>query len=418
MNITQHFRSLMLTRFLEEISCGGEVPRFVCAVKRLSGNDTGLTGGHQAGLYLPRTFFERALPTICTSEIHNPDAWIDECYVVSHDVTLRDRLRAIYYNSKVCRLKGCPKNGRNEFRITRWGGKDNPLQQEKNTGGLVVFGIANDGGSYKAVAWLAQTEAEETLIEDWVGGEIEGGEVVLKDGAVSVIEDSSVSYIPEEWIRGAEFPKPQDIFDHVVSTLPFPTSGADIDKLLMQRRELEFNLFQLVEKKRLEPWLQKGGSIPLETFHKLALSMQNRRKSRSGKSLELHLASIFEASNIQFECQVKTEGNKRPDFIFPSGEAYHNIQFPIEKLTMMAAKTTCKDRWRQILNEADRFRDQKKYLFTLQEGISSQQMDEMHEEQVVLVVPRRNLGYFKQASQGFLMDLTGFVDTVRQQQAI
>lgn len=407
----------MLTRFLEEISCGGGVPRFVCAIKRLSGNDTGLTGGHQAGLYLPRTFFECAIPDICTREKHNPDAYIDECYIVSHDVVLHDRLRAIYYNSRVCPLKGCPKSGRDEFRITRWGGKENPLQQKENTGGLVVFGVANDGGSYKAVAWLAHTEEEEALIEDWVGGEIEGREIVLKDGAASIIDDTAMPYIPEEWINGAEFPKPQDIFSHVVSMLPFSTKGADIDKLLMQRRELEFNIFRLVEKRRLEPSLNKN-HLSLERFHQLSLTMQNRRKSRSGKSLELHLASLFEASKLQFECQVKTEGNKRPDFIFPSGRAYHNIYFPIEKLTMLAAKTTCKDRWRQILNEADRFRDQKKYLFTLQEGISKQQIDEMNKEQVVLVVPRCNISYFKETSQGALMDLSSFVNTVRQQQTI
>lgn len=53
MTVVDNFRNLSLTRFLEEI----EHNRFSWIVKRLSGNDTGLTGGHQAGLYLPRVFF-------------------------------------------------------------------------------------------------------------------------------------------------------------------------------------------------------------------------------------------------------------------------------------------------------------------------------------------------------------------------
>lgn len=86
-----------------------------------------------------------------------------------------------------------------------------------------------------------------------------------------------------------------------------------------------------------------------------------------------------------------TEGNKKPDFIFPSGEAYHNSSFDIQKLVTLAAKTTCKDRWRQVLNEANRLKDSPKYLCTLQQGISGAQMDEMQAENVVLVVPNHIL---------------------------
>ena len=64
------------------------------------------------------------------------------------------------------------------------------------------------------------------------------------------------------------------------------------------------------------------------------------------------------------------------------------MQFTIDKLCTLAVKTTCKDCWRQILNEADRLRDVNKYLCTLQQGICSAQMDEMQEEKVVLVVPK------------------------------
>ena len=42
---------------------------------------------------------------------------------------------------------------------------------------------------------------------------------------------------------------------------------------------------------------------------------------------------------------------------------------------MLAVKSTCKDRWRQILAEADRL--PVKHLLTLEPGISVAQTDEM-----------------------------------------
>lgn len=72
-------------------------------------------------------------------------------------------------------------------------------------------------------------------------------------------------------------------------------------------------------------------------------------------------------------------------FPFPSAGAYHDTEFPVENLRMLAVKTTCKDRWRQILNEADKIHQV--HLFTLQEGVSLAQYREMRESGVRLVVP-------------------------------
>ena len=68
----------------------------------------------------------------------------------------------------------------------------------------------------------------------------------------------------------------------------------------------------------------------------------------------------------------------------------------VEKLASLAAKTTCKDRWRQVLNEADRLRSQNKFLCTLQQGISSAQLEEMKSEKVVSVVPQRYIATYFQ----------------------
>ena len=150
----------------------------------------------------------------------------------------------------------------------------------------------------------------------------------------------------------------------------------------------------------------------------MANMVLNRRKSRAGKSLEHHLSAVFEGNDIQYTAQAVTEGNKRPDFLFPSQAAYHNAAFPTEKLISLAAKTTCKDRWRQVINEADRLRGLPKYLCTLQQGISPAQMDEMQSENVILVVPRPYITSYPADRRDRIWTVTKFVEYVREAEGL
>lgn len=85
----------------------------------------------------------------------------------------------------------------------------------------------------------------------------------------------------------------------------------------------------------------------------------------------------------------------------------------MENLCILAAKTTCKDRWRQVLNEADRLRDRHKYLCTMQKGIFSAQMDEMKGEQVILVVPKPYITAYPKNRQERIWTIGKFVHYVR-----
>jgi hypothetical protein len=100
----------------------------------------------------------------------------------------------------------------------------------------------------------------------------------------------------------------------------------------------------------------------------------------------LHARAIFNEEGVRHSWTESTEDKRTPDFIFPSIEHYRDDGWSAAKLRMLAAKTTCKDRWRQILNEAKRIPE--KHLLTVQEGVSTPQFREMREEGVQLVVPR------------------------------
>jgi hypothetical protein len=78
---------------------------------------------------------------------------------------------------------------------------------------------------------------------------------------------------------------------------------------------------------------------------------------------------------------------------------------------MLAAKTTCKDRWRQITHEADRIKT--KHLLTLQEGVSEGQFAEMVGANIQLVVPAGLHECFPTAVRPHLMSLESFIADVR-----
>lgn len=403
MMAVDNFRNLSLTRFLEEI----DQKRISWIAKRLSGNDTGLTGGHQSGLYLPRIFFEKVIPEICTTEKYNPDARIEECYFPAQNDSVRN-LRAIYYNSKYFPEKGLKKKY-NEFRLTRWGGSSSPVQDKENTGSICIFAVGRDQGKLFSVAWVSSSIEEEDLIENWLGCDVEPGRFLLSD---FIAEPSKELTLPEEWFR--RFPSGRDIFSFIIGQIPRKNWTQSIDKLLLKRRELEFEVFEKIEQHEVLPRIC-GGFSTVEEFIKYAHSVSNRRKSRTGASLELNLESIFFDEKIAFETQVITENKKKPDFLFPSGKAYHDLEFPSLKLHMMAAKTCCKDRWRQILNEADRISP--KHLFTLQQGVSANQLQEMRDNKVELVVPEPYLNSFPKEWRPSLITLEGFVEKIKAQQA-
>lgn len=141
-----------------------------------------------------------------------------------------------------------------------------------------------------------------------------------------------------------------------------------------------------------------------------AKSVLNRRKSRAGKGLENHLEELFLSRYVKFSKTPLTEGKSRPDFLFPSIEAYKDPKTPERLLHMLGVKTTCKDRWRQILVEADRIRE--KHLFTMQPAISQAQTDEMAKHEVKLVVPRSLHCTFSKQQQSWLMNVEDFIEEV------
>ena len=402
-----------LVEWLDEY--GG--PGFVWYVKRLSGNDTLANGSNQAGPYIPREVAFGFYPMLNQPAVKNPDVWLD-LYVDSHPD--HQQVRAVWYNNK---LHGKPKNGRNETRLTNFGGQASALLDPESTGALTVFAFRKTDPTKVADChvWVCRHETEEDFVEDRVGP-VEPGKWLLwppaQGGLLGLLQVPSVrascwladDEIPAAW--RTKFPSGADIIRKAVELRA--DAGLDPDRRLMRRRNCEFEIFRSVEQAIELPHIQAGFTT-VDDFIARAQTVLQRRKARSGRSLELHTRAIFMEERLvegtHFAHQPESEPGKRPDFLFPSIAAYRDASFPADRLRMLAVKTTCKDRWRQILNEADRIPD--KHLLTLQEGVSEPQFREMTNAGVQLVVPAGIVDTFPKAVRPHLQTLESFIGDVR-----
>jgi hypothetical protein len=179
----------------------------------------------------------------------------------------------------------------------------------------------------------------------------------------------------------------------------------------MEREEI---LFRTLEKHLLADRLSKGFTNDVEGFLEFSLSVQNRRKSRVGRALENHLEIVFSENKIRYQRTAVTEGKSRPDFLFPGGQEYKDPSFDPLRLTMLGVKTTCKDRWRQVLVEAHRI--ERKHLLTLEAAISKNQTDEMQAQRLQLVVPRSLHSTYSAGQMNELIDLAEFTRLVGRRQ--
>lgn len=187
----------------------------------------------------------------------------------------------------------------------------------------------------------------------------------------------------------------------------------DPDAVLVAWYEKEFILFRTLEEHFLESKIKNGfGSV--KDFLDLSLSVQNRRKSRAGSALQHHLIPIFSSHDVKFDPQGTTENKHKPDFLFPGAKEYHDPAFPSGKLLMLGVKTTCKDRWRQVLAEAARISD--KHLCTLEAGISENQTNQMVAHNLQLVVPQKYHSTFNAKQKEWLLSLKDFIDLAKSKQ--
>ncbi len=296
----------------------------------------------------------------------------------------------------------------------------------QNSGRLLVIVAADDSSAARQISWLfglGNAGQRGFLIREELSGEQDRvaltSRLILENIGIAV-EAPTRDYfglIRERY--GTRFPTTREFSAFARSFHAGLDVAADPDSALMAWMETEELLFRTLERHIIAEQLERGfraadGTVAVDDFLQFSLSVQNRRKSRVGLAFENHLEVIFERYGLRFDRTAVTENRAKPDFLFPGGAAYHDPGFDEEQLTVLGVKSTCKDRWRQVLAEADRVPH--KHLITLETAISRQQTAEMQEKGLQLVVPRALHETFYPDQRTWLMDLKQFLGLVLERE--
>lgn len=341
----------------------------------------------------------------------------------SEEEFLTEEGQLTWYDSRAKNSGGA---NRSEYRCYY---KSNSVTQKASAGDLLVLAllpdrtllalIAKQGTTIESqVAWLFDTgELEKPGFLVRNEDELDRGRIefasrrILESLGIEVVVQEE-SYL-EEMLRlfNGGFPVTAVFSAYARSTLKEVHVNDDPDKVLMAWMEREESLFRTLEKHLIAGRLAQGFDGDVDSFISYSLSVQNRRKSRVGFALENHLEQVFKDCDVRYARGVLTERKSKPDFIFPGQAEYQDADFDAGKLLMLGVKSTCKDRWRQVLSEAERVK--KKHLLTLEAAISVNQTDEMQAHQLQLVLPVALHETYAEAQRSWLMDVSSFIDLVK-----
>lgn len=340
-------------------------------LKFITANNVGLTGSHECGYYLPKhawkLFADHGPRKGANSDKPVKINWQNGEVVTDSIVK--------WYGAKT----------RSEYRLTRFGRGFKYLTSECVGSMLVLIRTGADTFN----AYVLESDAEIEQVQAALGTElIDDGWGVYPSGSAAAAEttnDCLRRHFKAFVAKVDVFPPSVEFSGATLNTVltcirDFKSFSRDKQlRLLLDR---EYDLFRMAEGFLCREDVSRHYAS-IDEFLRVANSILNRRKSRAGKSLEHHVEYLLKSAEIPFDARATVDGE--PDILIPGKKAYLDKAWPEDKLFAIGLKTTCKDRWRQILNEAKRVK--RKHLLTLQQGISTNQLKEMRDAEVTLVVP-------------------------------
>jgi hypothetical protein len=312
---------------------------------------------------------------------------------------------------------------------------DNTVIQSANAGDILIIAKQKDNDELLLIVAEKETTIASQLL--WLFGfsslehlgfsireelELEqdriafASRVVLENIGIEV-EIGDENYL-DDMLRkfNGSFPSTKEFSAYARATLTDIDFVSDSDSVLMACYEREEILFRTLERYIVADRLSRGFNSDdgVEDFFQFSISAQNRRKSRAGLALENHLEFIFQKNNIRYDRTPITENKSKPDFLFPGIREYKDTTFNAINLTMLGVKSTCKDRWRQVLTEAKRI--ETKHVLTLESAISINQTNEMKHNSLQLVVPQKIHSTYRPEQQKWLLTMNDFINLVKQKQ--
>lgn len=364
-------------------------------LKFISPNDVGSTGSHQCGYYLPKNIWRAFSP-------YPPDKGKNYEHLV----------KILWQDGRITKscIKWYGKGTRSEYRLTRFG-RDFPFLTADNIGDLLVL---IPTGTDTFTAYVLDREEDIEGIEAAFDVELIDTWAFYDAASPSSYEseDDCINRHFREFCKDLEeFPATTSFSIQARTALLDCIAGFRSEKpdyQLMECMDAEYKLFRLVERFLCQNEITRLFKS-IDDFLSTAARIMNRRKARAGRALENHVEFILRDYDIPFDVRPEVDGE--PDVIIPGKVQYEDLAYPTSKLFIIGIKTTCKDRWRQVLNEAKRIPH--KHILTIQQGISANQLKEMHKSKVSLIVPEQIQKQYPMGTEIKMVSLETFINDVQ-----
>lgn len=329
------------------------------------------------------------------------------------------------------RLKSSERTGRTEWRMYYSG----EFIEKANPGDILILALSTELGLHGLIfqensGWLRAAKSLfgieiiqpnlQVLSEDFLAGqELEfSKEQLLQELGIEIeipisaaIDEIAIRELNLAHENNKDFPTTKRMSELGRENIDFDISRSD--ETLLIWLEHEEKIFRAIEKIIVQQKLTTGFDS-VDDFIEYSISIHNRRKSRMGYALQNHLAYLFSQYDLKYEAQAKTEGKNKPDFLFPGQSEYLNPEFDESLLIMLGVKSSCKERWRQILTEANRISH--KHLLTLEQAISKDQTDEMVGQNVQLILPAQYHFSYSIDQRNSIWTVNQFIEFVKLKQ--
>ena len=337
--------------------------------KFITAGDTIQMGNKPAGIYIGKRaqeiLFQHPLETGINHECEVTIIW-------QNRIELKNRF--IYYGKRL----------RNEYCITQFPEKF-PYLQENLTGSLFIL-LEEDTEHYRAYVISGEDEMKSVLtyfhlspIEtDMLIGKEKLQPFALERFAINNFIKGLNGVFPTEEILSESARK----IYHKIYNL----DGEEItmpDQVYLSWLNMENRLFRLVEN---EIYLKEitETKYSLDSFLEKAEEIKQKRNERMKISMMNHLKEIFWLNGQKVHIGNIKGTEYKENLVFSVTFKENKTEKKLEWILNM--QMLCKDSWKYGLQRSSA--DQKIYLFTLQQGLSSEVLLAMKKKGIILVVPK------------------------------
>lgn len=181
------------------------------------------------------------------------------------------------------------------------------------------------------------------------------------------------------------------LVSHLMQTREFPKSRYEsllaASNIFEEKSSLGIDAFRT---RSSELYGQVTGEI-FPYLYALSLSSTNSRRARAGGTFEMLIEKCLQILDYTFQNQSSLGTDfyksnrigKKVDIIIPGRKAYEQRR---TDCGIISAKTSLRERWQEVVEELNRSNVRHIYLATLDEGITSNQVDIMKEYNITLIV--------------------------------